>query len=233
MRRHDPINVGDDLDRATELLAQGKHIRLSQPDQVSTLVKRLATIGAEMKRKGKDAPDFDLCKISVPGTNLFCHDNKGIPRAKMPQFSGTPQEGSPADMLPKDDKGEVDTSDAFRAALIARGIKITPKTVKASHLRATQNQLVGAKVGGMARAMEEGKIPDKPIFVTRDGYILDGHHRWGAKITIDLEDGKLGDVDMPVEIVDLDIGEALDLSNAFTSEIGIKAKGTGAQADKV
>lgn len=231
---NDPIDVGGDIDKAAQLLAEGKHVRLNQPDEVASLLDKLRDIVEEAKQKGEQAPEYDLCKISVPKTNLFCAQNKGIPRAKMPQFGGSNiRKGSLADSMQRDKKGEVDVSDLFRQMLKERGIKSEVKTVKASHLRASQMQLDGAKVAGMSKAMEAGKVPDKPIFVTRDGYIIDGHHRWASKIAIDLQDNRLGDVDMPVEMIDLDIGTALDMANAFTAEVGLLPKGLGAQAEGV
>jgi Putative phage serine protease XkdF len=230
----DPVAVGKDLDKAVRLLAEGKHVRLEQPDEVASLLDKLAALANEAKAKGESAPDIDLCKISVPGTNLFCHDSKGIPRAKMPQFKGKAAKGSRAGAKVNDDPDmEADIEQEFTDALKVMGIKVEPKTVKASHLRASQSELVGPKVAGMTKAMEAGKIPDAPIFVTRDGYIVDGHHRWAAKVGVDLQDGKLGDVEMPVNMIDLDIGAALDFANAFALAMGLIPKGTGAAAEGV
>ena len=39
-------------------------------------------------------PHWDLCKVSIPGTNKFCDENIGIPRDKMPQLGGKPKPGS-------------------------------------------------------------------------------------------------------------------------------------------
>ena len=121
------------------------------------------------------------------------------------------------------------------ATLLAedKGISVKRKTVPAAELKASQMQLDGPKVAGMSKAMEAGKIPDAPIFVTKDGYILDGHHRWAAKVAIDVKDGKLGDVNMPVDIIDIEIGEAIDLANAFTAQQGIVPKGLGKDAEGV
>jgi hypothetical protein len=230
----DPVAVGSDLDKAVRLLSEGKHVRLEQNDEVATLLDKLATLANEAKAKGESAPDIDLCKISVPGTNLFCHDSKGIPRAKMPQFKGKAAAGSRAGSKVNDDpNAEADIEEEFTAALKVMGVKVEPKTVQASHLRASQSELVGPKVAGMMKAMNEGKIPDSPIFVTRDGYIVDGHHRWAAKVGVDLQDGVLGDVEMPVNMIDLDIGAALDFANAFAMAMGLIPKGTGAAAEGV
>ena len=68
-------------------------------------------------------------------------------------------------------------------------------------------------------------IEGEKIYVTRDGYVVDGHHRWAAKMALDLEDGKLGDVSMGVKVIDADIGYALDLAIGFTKMAGIKAQG--------
>lgn len=233
----DPIDVGNDIPKAAKLLAEGKSIRMADNHGVATLIDELAKIGNEARAKGEKAPDYDLCKVSVPGTNLFCYENKGIPRAQMPQFKGQAVPGSLADAKRTTDAldEEVDVEDEYRAALDAMGVKITPKTVKASELKATQSQLVGVKVAGMSKAMEAGKIKEAPIFVTRDGYIIDGHHRWAAKVALDLQDGTLGDVEMPVNEIDMEIGEAIDFANLFAKIVGLAPKagaGVGAKSLK-
>jgi hypothetical protein len=234
----DPIDVGKDLDKAVRLLSEGKHVRLRQTSEVSTLLDKLAKEVQKAKDAGKDAPNIDLCKVSVPGTNLFCHDSKGIPRAKMPQFKGRAAPGSRAESKVGEEPGlEADVEPEFRAALSVMGIKVTDKTVPAARLRATQSELVGPKVAGMVSSRLAGKFPDepwnKPIYVTRDGYIIDGHHRWAAKVGVDAADGTLGDEPMAVYEVDMDIGTAIDFANAFTLAMGITPKGTGADAEGV
>lgn len=231
----DPIDVGDDIPKAVKLLSEGKSIRMKTTQGVGTLIDELAKIGNEAREKGEKAPDFDLCKVSVPKTNLFCYENKGIPRAQMPQFKGEAVPGSLADRKRKTDDvtEEVDVEDEFRAALDAMGVSITPKTVRAADLKATQSQLVGTKVAGMSKAMEAGKIKDAPIFVTRDGYIVDGHHRWAAKVALDAQDGHIGDVEMPVHVIDMEIGEAIDFANMFAKIVGLASKagsGVGAKS---
>ena len=83
----------------------------------------------------------------------------------------------------------------------------------------------------MAKAIKDGSMPksvmDSPVFVTSDGYVLDGHHRWAALVAIDMEDGKQGDIDMPVRMIGADIGYILDLANAFCDMTGVKRKSGG------
>ena len=225
----DPVDVGDDLELAHRLLSEGKHIRMDTPMGVSSLIDKIREVGADAKAKGDKAPEYDLCKVSVPKTNLFCAESKGIPRVKMPQFKGEAIDGTFASTR-RNAKGEGDVEPEWSQLLEQMGIEVTPKIVKASELKASQDNLDGVKVAGMAKAMEEGKIPDAPIFVTRDGYILDGHHRWAAKVVTALN---TDDVDMPVMMIDCEIGYAIDLANGFTAMAGIKQKGMGAAADGV
>jgi len=194
-----------------------------------TILTELAKMANEAKEKGADAPNYDFCKVSIPGTNLFCGDSKGIPRKKMPQFSGEPTPGSPADSRPKNKKGEVDGTDDFIKHMEAKGIKIEERQVLASELRASQNELVGEKVAGMM-TNEDFDPAGEPIFVSRDGYVIDGHHRWAAQVGRDLEDGNIGDLPLNVRVVDMDIEEVLEEANRFASEFGIAPKTAGNDA---
>lgn len=67
-------------------LAENKKVVLDQPREVATLIDKLSKITKEMVAKGEKAPNFNLCNVSVKGTNLFCAESKGIPRIKMPQM---------------------------------------------------------------------------------------------------------------------------------------------------
>ena len=212
-------HVGDHLKTAIKLLAQGKQVVLKQPRQLSTLMDKLAEIGNEAKKLGLKAPLYNLCNVSVPGTNLFCADSIGVPRAKMPQLSGKPIKGSKADSLPKNDKGEVNLADEFRAHLNAKGYQIEDTNEAAAYLRASQNELNGTKVGGMANAFEAGKLTEARIFVSEDNYIIDGHHRWGAQVSVGYEKGK--DISMQVSRINADIGTLLDEANKFAKKWGI------------
>ena len=174
-------------------------------------------------------PNYDFCKVSIPGTNLFCGDSKGIPRKKMPQFSGEPTPGSPADSKPKNKKGEVDGTDDFIKHMEALGVKVEEKEVLASTLRASQNELVGEKVAGMM-TNEDFDPAGEAIFVSRDGYVIDGHHRWAAQVGRDLEDGNIGDLPLNVRVVDMDIEEVLKEANKFAQEFGIAPKTAGNDA---
>ena len=197
--------------------------------QISTVVDKLAQLGAEAKAKGEKAPNFNLCKVSIPGTNLYCDGNKGIERGDMPQFKGTPQPGSPADKLPKDENGEADTEEFFKQMLNKDGIKVSePTAVPPDRLKATQSELVGVKVAGMSKVLADknhpayGKITS-PIYVSNDGYVLDGHHRWAAVVAHNASNPK-NQIPMNVRVIDEPIEPLVKRSNSFAEKMGIRAK---------
>lgn len=221
-------DVGSDVNMAADLLSQGKQVRLSQPREASVLLSELAKRVQAAKAAGDAAPNFDLCKVTVKNTNLFCAESKGIPRVKMPQFGGVPKPGSPADGMAKDEKGSVDLSGLFRKMLEDNGAGVSNEEELASHLKASQIELNGAKVASMTQALDAGqKLGGDPrIFVSHDGYIVDGHHRWAANVGHDLGDASgEQDVKMPVARVDMDIIELLDAANHFTKAMGIPQQG--------
>ena len=214
---------------ARRVIDEGLPAAVKTEKEAYTILTELAKMANEAKALGTEAPNYDFCKVSIPGTNLFCGDSKGIPRKKMPQFSGEPTPGSPADSRPKNKKGEVDGTDDFIKHMEAKGIKIEEKEVLASTLRASQNELVGEKVAGMMTNTDFDPAGEA-IFVSRDGYVIDGHHRWAAQVGRDLEDGNIGDLPLNVRVVDMDIEEVLEEANKFASEFGIAPKTAGNDA---
>lgn len=221
----DPINVKGDVMLAARLIGEGKNVRLNKVHDIGTLIHDLAS-ALKKNPTGK----FDLCRVSLPKTNLFCAKNKGIERINMPQLSGTPIPGSKAATgnFPSLGHGEVDLTKEFEANLRSHGVKVDDTTVPVSSLKATQNQLVGIKVAGIADFMRKAPKDSpvfEPIFVTRDNYVIDGHHRWAAQIVLDSEDGTLGNRPIAVRRVNMDIGEALAAASAFQKDMGLPVEG--------
>lgn len=216
-----PIRTSD-VEVAAKALAEGRHVELTQPDQVSTLLDKLSVMVADAKAKGAEAPMYNLCGVTVKGSNLFCTESKGIPRVKMPQLaSKNPVPGSKADLLPRNENGEVDLSVQFADHLRSKGVSVKGQDVAASHLRATQNELNGAKVAAIAKQAEAGKLPPGSIFVSRGNYVVDGHHRWAAVVGNDLRDNKAGDLSIAVKKIDMPIIDVLREANDFSREWGI------------
>jgi len=197
----------------------------SKKKEISMQIDKLAELAKQAKEKGEAAPNFNLCKITVPGTNLYCEGNAGIPREEMPQFKGKPTPGSPASKMAVDNSGEVDTEPVFKKMLKEKGIKTAETEIPSDRLKATQSELVGAKVAGMSKALE--KDPNHPaitapIYVSRDGYVIDGHHRWAAVTSAAIAEGR--PANMKVIVIDMDIKDAIPLANKFAEEIGVAAK---------
>ena len=219
---------------ALDALRQGKTVSLGNPKEVNTLLEELHKFAKDAKDKGEKVK-LNLCKVSVPGTNLFCGDSltgadgKPIPRDKMPQLAGKPKKGSPSDdkdKFPVDKDGEVNVGDAFEKYLAEKGIGTKLKDVPAAMLKASQSELKGDKVAFMMTPKGQKKVglDDNTIYVSKDGYVIDGHHRWAAKVGLDGEDGKLGDMKMKVKVIDMPIQDVLREANAFTSIMGIEPK---------
>jgi hypothetical protein len=230
--RFNPINVGDDVKRAAKLIRENKHVVLNQPIEVATLVDKIKREAAAFHDEGKPIPDFNLADISVKGTNLFAGENVGMPRVEMPQFAGTVDPGSPAAaLLPKGSPpdAEVDLAPEFIKSMKDQGVGVQEETVPASSLRSTQEQLDGVKVASIVTRAEAGKLPSQPIFVTKDNYILDGHHRWAAEIVMDAKNNREGDLKIPVHKLDIDIGRALTLGLEFQKKWGISRARVGGE----
>ena len=224
----DPIDVAGDLDKALTLMRDGKHVRLNQPTEIALLLDKIDQVA---KRKEVPPPDWDFGLLTVKGTNLFTAQSKGIPRINMPQFSGLAEPGTPAARIAGGDGKFADLTPQFADQLKADGIKVTEARVPAASLRATQTELVGSKVAGFANAVRAGNPKavatiKEPIYVTRDHYVIDGHHRWAANMMLDSLDGQLGnDTYQNVHMVDMDIGAAIPYSNQFALSMGIAGRG--------
>jgi uncharacterized protein len=199
----------DNVYDAVLALHQDRPVELKQPKQVSTLIKLLGEETKHMVEAKETVPNFDLCKVSVKGTNLFCADHKGIPRVKMPQM---------------DD----DQTKAFVKSLKKEGFAVTKDTEKSAHLRATQMQLDTAKVNKFYERIKKDKDfagDDKRLVVSKDDYVLDGHHHWAAQIAADAMDNKLGDHETRVYRVDIGIIDLYHRAMKFTGGKGAKGQG--------
>jgi hypothetical protein len=203
-----------------------------------TAIDKIAQDLIKAKETGGKAENTNLCKVSIPGTNLYCDGNKNIPRDQMPQFRGKPEPGSQADKMPRDKNGEVETSQIFDQMLEKEGIKISePTAVPPDSLKATQSELVGPKVVGMMGVLDKdcnsGNCNEKdaqdyknitdPIYVSNDGYVVDGHHRWAAIVSHNVKNPDK-QIPMNVRVIDDKIDSVIPKANKFAQDIGIAAK---------
>lgn len=200
-------------------------------EDVASFTDRIAQFGQQEKAKGENSR-LNLCEVSVPGTNLFCGDNQGIPRKDMPQLKGEVRPGSPA-AANADSTGHADITGGFVDLLRSKGVGLSQDQVKSESLKSTQKELVGEKVAGIAQGIRDGKVDitgGDRILVSKDNYILDGHHRWAGAILNDAEDGHLGDSTMPITRVDMGILDLVKEANAYANQQGIIQQSASQQA---
>ncbi len=219
------VVVTSSVDDAVRALNEGREVELRQVRQVSVLLDKLEAIAMAAEARGEAAPVYDLCKVTVRGTNLFCVEALDVDRASMPQLRAKPIPGSAADRMVRADSGKVDATDLFLAHMTSKGYSVTHTTEGAAYLRATQRQLNGAKVGQMMNILRtrELRLPD--MVISEDNYIIDGHHRWAGLVGVDASDNHLGDVTLPVIRVGIRIMDLLREANEFVDRIGLQRSG--------
>jgi hypothetical protein len=195
--------------------------------EVATKIDALVAMTDKAKANGEKPEFFNLCDVSIPGSNIYCEDNLGIDRNDMPQFKGDARPGSPASKLPKNKNGEVDGEAFFKELLVKDGIKVDgPHDVPPDRLKATQMNMVGDKVAGMYKGLEENpQNPDltAPIYVSNDGYVLDGHHRWAAIVAYNAKHPDKP-IPMKVNIINEPIKPLVKRANEYADYIGIEKK---------
>lgn len=177
---------------------------------------------AEAIKKGID-DSSDVCKLSPP----VCTENKGLTRDKMPQIEGGK---SAKEMLASDDELERKKGKAMVEAgadpdddrpvmrqlldhLASNGAKSKDTRIRVGELKATQQEIKADKTFGIADKYLKGDwdslTEDPKVMISRDGYILDGHHRWAAVLTVDPHRT------MNVVAIDMDMDELLHEAASF------------------
>ena len=187
--------------------------------------------------------------------------SKGIPRDQMPQFSSQVDPSrtdspafialmrgkgytSPDQVTPEDLKSEVNMEREFRKALEDAGYEIADEEVSVTSLKPIQGQLKGEKIAGMygtlAAAQSDpqnyGKAAARllePIYVS-DGYVIDGHHRWAAQVSMDIANGSGANATMKTRTItkggkSVPVEEIIKFSNKFQKDIGLLSQTRGGE----
>jgi HK97 family phage prohead protease/HK97 family phage major capsid protein len=201
--KHGVIHTSNVYD-AQRALFEDRKVELSQVKQISTLIKRLGETALEMAEHHETAPTFNLCNVSIAGTNLFCADQIGIPRVEMPVIKAS-------------------KTKEFIKYLKSQGYEVENGREEARNLRASQNEISGEKVAAaMKRIKEEGFY--KRLVVSKDDYILDGHHTWAGQLARDAKDGDLENDGREVKIarVNISITKLIAEAEKWTGGAGKK-----------
>lgn len=175
----------------------------------STQGGRTVTVTPQGMRKildsiaGDKSSMLDLGKVHIKGTHLFARSAGKIDRKQMPQ-------------IPDQHR------DDFVKYMRDAGVGVADAHVDPKSLKPTQSNFAGPKVGAILRTIRKTGWPGNPILVTSDGYILDGHHRWAAKVMHAFE--KPG-VKIPVTRIDAPIAQVLRQGLAFDKAYGIPLQG--------
>ena len=112
------------------------------------------------------------------------------------------------------DMPQVNTQDLSKALSIAKSkVKVTKGMSIAGSLKPSQKELIKSKVIGISK--KYNKPTDmKPLIISKDNYIVDGHHRWGAAVY-----GFGKDVKVPTFTLHLKRDEAIELYNDIASSL--------------
>jgi len=115
-------------------------------------------------KKARRSSKVDLCMVK----GGICKGDLGIPRSLMPQFT-----------LRRKPFSRKLLNDFRRYVKAKYGIKSRKVMMAAKELNPSQNEISRPRVEGLI----EDDIIEKqevPILVSKNGYIVDGHHRWAA-----------------------------------------------------
>lgn len=168
--------------------------------------------------------DFNMAQTSVNGKRLF--DMGHITRDKMPQLKGFPRPGSVASYMRPDKSGKVNVADEFLNYLTNQvGRTATPDLVSARTLRGSQSELVATKVAKHALRMLTNFQHKKLLavyIISKDGFLLDGHHGWAAVRCFETLTNSA--IDLDVVRIDCDIHPLIEYARCFTNVVGIQNK---------
>lgn len=98
--------------------------------------------------------------------------------------------------------------DEFIDYIKEMGYDVTNERVPVKTLMPTQSKYNPDKIAGMLKNMNKGILSGK-IITSRDNYIVDGHHRYKAILTMDEDEL------MSIIRVQADIDELLDIAHSF------------------
>ena len=197
--KHDQKTHGAWADQIVQEIMDGKHPKV-EAENVSALFMKMAT--------RTDHPD--VTEISVEGTLLFGDEGMGIARKDMPQID--------AKLRPQ-----------FLSDLATKGIKTTEEDIDPKTLKPIQKEISGSRSGAIYNAYrEKGEIPDQQrILISKDGYVIDGHHTWAASVAFAFDNPS---AKLPVYRLDISGKDALDASLEWTKSKGIEGQAIDAKA---
>jgi hypothetical protein len=200
--QHDQKTHGSWADGIADAIFAGKHPTVEK-ENVSAFLMSAA--------KRTDHPD--LTEISVEGTLLYGDEGMGIARKDMPQIPGKERA-------------------RFLAEIEAeQGVTATKEKIDPTTLKPIQKEISAARSGAIYNKFrEDGSIPkDERILISKDGYVVDGHHTWGAAVAFAFDNPG---TELPVYRLSVTAKEALDISLKWAADNGFEGQAIDAPAKK-
>jgi hypothetical protein len=200
--QHDQKTHGSWADGIAQKILDGGH-PIVEKENVSAFLMAAA--------KRDDHPD--LTELSVEGTLLYGDEGMGIARKDMPQIPGKERGRFLA---------EIEKSD---------GITSTAEEVDPTTLKPVQKEISASRSGAIYNKFrEEGGIPaDERILVSSDGFVIDGHHTWGASVAFAFDNPG---TKIPIYRLSVTAKEALDISLEWSTANGFEGQAIDAPAKK-
>lgn len=200
--QHDQKTHGSWADDIAQAMLDGKHPHV-ESENVSAFLMGAA--------KRTDHPD--LTELSVDGTLLFGDEGMGIARKDMPQIPGKER----ARFLSEIEKSE--------------GVTATAEEVDPTKLKPIQKEISSSRSGAIYNKFrEEGGIPqDERILISSDGFVVDGHHTWGASVGFAFDNPG---TKLPVYRLSVTAEEALSVSRDWATANGFEGQAIDAPAKK-
>jgi hypothetical protein len=191
---HDQKTHGSWADGIAQAILDGGHPTVEK-ENVSAFLMAAA--------KRDDHPD--LTELSVEGTLLYGDEGMGIARKDMPQIPGKERGRFLA---------EIEKSD---------GITSTAEEVDPTTLKPVQKEISASRSGAIYNKFrEEGGIPGKErILVSSDGFVIDGHHTWGASVAFAFDNPG---TKIPIYRLSVTAQEALDISLEWSTANGFEGQ---------
>jgi hypothetical protein len=200
--QHDQKTHGSWADDIAQEILDGGH-PVVEAENVSAFLMGAA--------KRTDHPD--LTELSVDGTLLFGDEGMGIARKDMPQIPGK-------------ERGRFLKEIEESQGITAEKEKVDPTTLKP-----IQKEISSARSGAIYNKFrEEGGIPkNERILISSDGFVIDGHHTWGASVGFAFDNPG---TKLPVYRLSVTAEEALSVSRDWATANGFEGQAIDAPAKK-
>jgi len=200
--KHDQKTHGSWADGIADAILAGKHPEV-EPENLSAFLMKAS--------KRTDHPD--LTELSIKGTLLYGDEGMGIARKDMPQIPGKERARFLAEI-------------GAELGVTAEKEKIDPTTLKP-----VQKEISASRSGAIYNKFrEDGSIPkDERILISKDGYVIDGHHTWGAAVAFSFDNPG---TELPVYRLSVDAKEAMAISLKWAADNGFEGQAIDAPAKK-